>query len=162
MPNFKSFRGTITLISDFKISVNDETGCYKLMSVQDGVGNVVNFVVSPTTYFVNHVTVTIGDSVTGYYDADAPTPMIYPPQFRAIVIAKDTHHQNVKVDYFDSHLLSRDGNLKLNISQYTPILLTNNQFFTKNPANRYLIVLYGPTTMSIPAQTTPYQVIVMC
>jgi hypothetical protein len=162
MPNFKPFHGTITMISDFKISENDESGCYKLMSVQDGVGNVVNFVVTPVTYFVNHVTVTLGDRVTGFYDADAPTPMIYPPQYRAIVMAKDTQHQNVKVDYFDSHLLSRDGILKLNINQHTQILLTNNQVFTKNPANRYLIVMYGPTTMSIPAQTTPYRVIVMC
>lgn len=162
MPNFQSLHGTITMISDFKISESDESGCYKLMSLQDGLGNLVNFVVTPATYFVNHVTVTLGDRVTGFYDAAAPTLFIYPPQFQAIVMAKDTQYQNVKVDYFDSQLISRDGNLKLNISQHTQILLTNNQVFTQNPANRNLIVIYGPTTRSIPAQTTPYRIIVMC
>lgn len=162
MPNFLYFNGTLTMISDFKISENDESGCYKLMSLQDGLGNLVNFVVTPTTYFVNHVTVTLGDRVTGYYDANAPAPLIYPPQFQAIVIAKDTPYQNVKVDYFDSQLMSSDGTLQLNISQHTQILLTNNQVFTQNPANRNLIVIYGPTTRSIPAQTTPYRIIVIC
>ncbi|WCN39160.1 hypothetical protein [Aneurinibacillus uraniidurans] len=162
MHNFLYFNGTITMISDFKISENDESGCYKLMSLQDGLGNLINFVVTPTTYFVDHVTMTLGDRVTGYYDANAPAPLIYPPQFQAIVMAKDTQYQNVKVDYFDSQLMSSDGTLKLNISQHTQILLTNNQVFTRNPANRNLIVIYGPTTRSIPAQTTPYRIIVMC
>ena len=35
--------------------------------------------------------VTLGDMVTGFYDANAPVPLIFPPQFRAIVMAKDTH-----------------------------------------------------------------------
>ncbi|WP_192812617.1 hypothetical protein [Paenisporosarcina sp. TG-14] len=35
----------------------------------------MNFVVSPTTYFVNHVMVAAGDRVTGYYDGSAPVPL---------------------------------------------------------------------------------------
>ena len=71
-------------------------------------------------------------------------------------------YQNVKVDYFNNQLVSADGQLKLNIAPNTPTLLTNGQPFSKNPANRNLIVIYGPTTRSIPAQTTPYQIIVWC
>lgn len=37
-----------------------------------------------------------------------------------------------------------------------------NQTFTLNPVNRNLLVVFGPTTMSIPVQTTPYKIIVMC
>ncbi len=163
MINFTSFHGTVTMISDFMIGLNGEgEGCYKLISVDNGHGALVNFVVSPTTYFVDHVIVAVGDRITGYYDANAPVPLIFPPQYRALVMAKDNPYQNVKIDYFNSQLESSDGQLKLNISSYTQILLTNGQAFTSNPANRNLIVIYGPATKSIPAQTTPYKIIVWC
>ncbi|MEK4229819.1 hypothetical protein [Solibacillus sp. FSL H8-0538] len=163
MINFISFQGTVTMISDFMISPNDEgKGCYKLFSVQNRDGSFVNFVISPTTYFVNHEMISIGDSVTGYYDGNAPVPLIFPPQYRALVMVKDRPYQNVKVDFFNSQLVSSDGQLKLNISQFTHLLLTNSQAFTGNPANRNLIVVYGPSTRSIPAQTTPSQIIVLC
>lgn len=163
MKNFKSFHGTIIMIDDFAITPSGEgLGCYKLMSVENEEGNLVNFIVEPSTYFVDHVMVAVGDMVTGFYDANAPAPLIFPPQFRAIVMAKDTEHQNVKVDYFNSELISSDNQLKLNIDQNTPIVLKNDQRFTRNPANHNLIVAYGATTKSIPAQTSPYKVIVMC
>lgn len=163
MVNFQSFQGTVTMISDFLISPNGESaGCYTLFSVENGSGASVNFVVSPTTYFVDHAMVAVGDKITGYYDGDAPVILIYPPQYRALVIVKESPYQNVKVDYFNSQLESRDGQLKLNLSPYTLIVLTNGQAFTRNPANRNLIVIYGPTTRSIPAQTTPYRIVVWC
>jgi len=162
MVTFQAFNGTITLIDDFSIGQNNEAGCYKLITVENGNGNVVNFVVEPTTYFVDHLMVQVGDRVTGFYDANALVPLIYPPQFRALVIAKDSPNQNVKVAFFNDQLVSSDGTLKLNISSYTKILLENGQAFTGNIANRNLIVVYGATTRSIPAQTTPNKVIVMC
>lgn len=163
MKKFQPFHGMITMINDFWVDESGEgAGCYKLMSVENGYETLINFVVSPATYFVDHVMVTIGDMATGFYDANAPTPMIFPPQFNAIVMARDSQYRNVKVDYFNSQLVSSDNTLKLNISPYTRIVLENGQAFTGNPANRNLIVVYGPTTRSIPAQTTPYEIIVMC
>lgn len=163
MINFQAFRGTVTMISDFMIGSNDEgAGCYTLMSVDNGSGNSVNFVISPTTYFVDHAMVAVGDRITGYYDGNAAVPLIYPPQYRALIIVKENPNQHVKIDYFNSQFESSDGQLKLNISSYTPIVMTNGQAFTKSPANRNLIVIYGPTTRSIPAQTTPYEIIVWC
>ncbi|NMM62711.1 hypothetical protein HBE96_08380 [Clostridium sp. P21] len=163
MKNFQPFHGIITMIDDFWINTSGENlGCYKLMSVENKFGTLVNFVVTPSTYFVNNVTVSVGDMVTGFYDANAATPLIFPPQFRAIVMAKDSQYQNVKVDYFNSQLVSSDNKLRLNITPYTRIVLENNQLFARNPANRNLIVIYGASTMSIPAQTTPYKIIVMC
>ena len=161
--NFLSFSGTVTMISDFLIGPNDvDGGCYQLFSVDNGRGNSVNFVVEPSTYFVDHQVVAVGDRVTGFYDANAPVPLIYPLQYRALVMAKDSPYQNVKVDFFNSQLVSSDGSLRLNISSNTQILLENGQLFNRNPANRNLIVVYGATTRSIPAQTTPSQIIVMC
>ncbi|WP_417898028.1 hypothetical protein ABN702_17395 [Bacillus haimaensis] len=163
MISFAFFRGIVTMISDFPISPNGEgEGCYKLFSVEDGAGAMVNFVVAPTTYFIDQSRVSVGDAITGYYDANAPVPFIYPPQYNAIIIVKDNNSQNVKVDYFNDQLVSSDGQLKLNLSPYTQILLANGQPFTGNPANRNLIVIYGPATKSIPAQTMPYKVIVWC
>lgn len=163
MPRFLSFYGTVTMINEFVVNETGEfTGCYKLMTVTNQDGSVVNFVVSPTTYFVDHMMITVGDRVTGFYDGNAPVPFIYPPQYQAIVIAKDIPYQNVIVDYFDNNFVSSNGQLKLNIANFTPILLPNNQPFTSNPANRNLLVQFGPTTKSIPAQTTPYKVVVMC
>lgn len=163
MVNFKSFRGVITQISDFPVGQNrDRDGCYKMMSVEDGVGGVVNFIISPSTYFVNQEVVTAGEWVTGYYDGDAPVPMIYPPQYRALIVVKENNFQNVKVDFFNQQLVSSDGQLQLNLSPSIVMSLKNGQPFTKSPANRNLIVMYGPTTRSIPAQTTPYEIIVWC
>ena len=163
MINFQSFHGTVTMIGDFMTGANgDNEGCYRMISVDNGLGASVNFVVSPTTYFVDHEMVSVGDQITGYYDGNAPVPLIYPPQYRALVMVKENPYQNVKVDYFNSQLVSSDGQLRLNMSPYTRIVLTNGQLFIRNPANRDLIVTYGPTTKSIPAQTTPYRIIVLC
>jgi hypothetical protein len=163
MINFYFFQGTITMISDFLIGQNGEgEGCYKLVSVMDDTGATVNFVIEPSTYFVDHEMVAVGDRVTGYYDGNAPVPLIYPPQYRALIMVKENPDRNVKVDFFNLQLVSSDGSLKLNISPYTQILIRNGQLFTSNPANRNLIVVYGPSTKSIPAQTTPYKIIVWC
>jgi hypothetical protein len=163
MTNFYSFHGTVTEIRDFYTGQNGvREGCNKFITVENGLGNIVNFVVSPTTYFVDHVMVTVGDRVTGYYDGDAPTLLIYPPQYQALVMVKDSPDQNVKVDYFNSQLVSSDGQLQLNLSPFTKVLLTNGQSFSSNPAKRDLIVIYRPATKSIPAQTTPYRIIVLC
>ncbi|MFC7686242.1 hypothetical protein [Ureibacillus sp. GCM10028918] len=163
MVNFQGFRGTVTQVQEFNIGQNGEgAGCYKLLTVEDTQGGIVNFVVSPTTYFVYAEIVRPGDLVTGYYDGDAPVPLIYPPQYQALIVVKENSFENVKVDFFDSQLVSRDGQLKLNLSPNTPVLLRNWQPFTRNPANHNLIVIYGPTTRSIPAQTTPSEVIVWC
>ncbi len=163
MEKFQSFHGMITMINDFWInSTGEGLGCYKLISVENENGTLVNFVVTKATYFVDHVMVTPGNMVTGFYDANAAVPLIFPPQFRAIVMARDTHYQNVKVDYFNSQFVSSDNSLKLNIAPHTQIVLENGQAFNNNPANRNLIVIYGATTKSIPAQTTPYKIIVIC
>lgn len=161
--NFLSFSGRVTAISDFWLGTNnDGGGCYKLYSVDNGNGSTVNFVVEPLTYFVDHVMVKVGDRVTGFYDANAPVPLIYPPQYQAIVMTKDSRNQFVKVDFFNNQLLSSDGRLSLNISPQTKIVMENGQEFDRNPANRNLIVVYSATTRSMPPQTTPSKIIVMC
>jgi len=162
MKYFGSFTGIITMISDFWTGNEQTSGCYKLMTIVDGYGGIVNFVITPTTYFVDYEMLTVGDLVTGFYDATAPVPLIYPPQYEAIVMARVSPYRNVKVDFFNSQLISSDGTLKLNISPLTKVVLVNGQAFTENLENRNLTVVYGATTRSIPAQTTPYKIIILC
>jgi len=87
--------------------------------------------------------------------------MIYPPQYKAEVITVDKQEKNVKVDLFDSELISADKSLKLNIFDSTEIVLENGQKFEGDIANRKLVVIYDKSTRSIPAQTTPVKVIVL-
>ncbi|WP_234121293.1 hypothetical protein [Clostridium hydrogenum] len=159
---FAPFSGTVIRIEDFYPDESASAGCYKLMSLENKNKEPVNFVIWPQTYFVDHEVIKVGDKVTGFYDANAPAILIYPPQYPAIVMAKNKKYQNVVVDYFNKDLVSSNGNLKLNIAPNTKVILTNNQPFSKYPGNRNLVVVYGSTTKSIPAQTTPDEVIVLC
>lgn len=161
--NFLSFTGIVTGIHHFETGMHGGMqNCTNLFIVENERREIVHFVIQPDTYFVNHETIKRGDRITGYYDANAPTILIYPPQLSAIVIAKESNQYFVKVSYFDEALVSDDGQLKLNISNETIIQLENAQQFQGSLANRNLIVIYGPTTRSIPAQTTPYKIIVLC
>lgn len=163
MKKFLSFRGIITKIDDFWTSTSTkDLGCYKIFTLEDTEGNIVNFIVEPFTYVVDNVVLSAGDIVTGFYDASAPVPLIFPPQYRAVVMALDTQYRNVTVDFFDSQLINSDGTLKLNLAPYTQIVIRNAQPFTKSPANHNLVVIYGASTKSIPAQARPYKIIVLC
>lgn len=154
---FLGLQGTVTNISN----LNDD-GCTKLFEVRDQNGRITNFVITPCTYFINHANIKRGMSITVFYDADAPAVLIYPPRLQASVVASNNLNKNVKVDYFDSNLLSQDKALQLNVTDNTEILLENGQTFTGNLGNHYLVVIYTASTRSIPAQTTPEKIIVLC
>lgn len=160
---FLSFTGTVTKIQNLEMGMQGGASrCMQLFTVEDHQGTIVNFLISQDTYFLHHEMIEEGDQITGYYDANAPVPLIYPPQYNAIVIAKVTAQYFVKVAHFNEYLISEDGQLQLNISQRTQRLFENGQRFEGDIRNRNLIVVYGPTTRSIPAQTTPYEIIVLC
>jgi hypothetical protein len=162
MSAFGSFYGFVTMLGDFWTGSDAPSDCYKLMTVQNPDGNTVNFIITPTTYFVDHTIISVGDPVIGFYDANAPVPLIYPPQYRAIVMARITQNQYITVDFFNNQLISSDGTLQLILDPSNQILQENGQPFTANPSNRNLTVLYRATTRSIPAQTVPDRIIVLC
>jgi hypothetical protein len=79
--SFAAVRGVVTGIVDFNPSPTDPSGgCYKLMSLESEERGPVNLIISAETYFVDHEVVQVGDRVTGFYDANAPAILIYPPQ----------------------------------------------------------------------------------
>lgn len=162
MALLKPYSGTITNIENFWTENTMRAGCNKKFSVTNADGSMVNFVVTPETFVVDHEMLDVGDEVTGFYDANAATPMIFPPQFRAVVMAKNRADRNVKVDFFGTRLISMDGTLQINMAPSVQIRLENGQMFSGNLMNRNLVVIYSMSTRSIPAQTTPERVIVLC
>ncbi len=162
MIQYNSYSGTILSIEDLLLDSRDTLGCSKLFTIKDNENNIINFLVTPSTYFIDNTLAQEGDFVTGFYDSNAPVPLIYPPQFRALIMAVNLGDTNITVDFFNRNLISSNGMLRLNIAPTTLIVLENGQYFYQNPGNHNLIVLYGPTTRSIPAITTPYRIIVLC
>jgi hypothetical protein len=162
MISFQYFYGVVTNIDHAWMGYSGRKGCFKLVTVEDQNRNIVNFVVTPATYFVYQEMIEVGDMVVGFYDGNAPALLIYPPQYEALVMALASEDYMVKVDYFDQNLLSSDKNLQLNLSRSTPIILQNGQIYTESPANHYLVVVYSITTRSIPPQTTPLEIVVLC
>ncbi|MBE6023728.1 MAG: hypothetical protein E7231_10935 [Cellulosilyticum sp.] len=162
MREFSSINGTIISIENFDTSIHSTISCTLLMGIQSKTQELTYFIVDLETYIVNNTTLKKGDVVTAYYDASLPVPLIYPPRYRAVVISKVSRNYFVKVSSFNEDLISIDGQLKLNLSPQTSVLLPNNQIYLGSLANRDLVVLYRNSTKSIPAQTTPSKVIVLC
>ena len=135
--------------------------CEQRVSIQTQNG-IVNLMVSPETYVIDNVRLRIGMSVVGFYDANAPVPLIFPPQFRAVVIGRQPSRENITFDYFNRNLVSSNNSLKLNPSLSNQILTFNGQSFQCRLGNQNLIVYYTNTTRSIPPQTTPSRIIVLC
>ena len=162
-PYYYYFSGRVVEITNLRSGQTGELdGCTKLLTLQDDQGNIVNFTADTRTYFVDRYKVGLGSQITGYYNANAPVILIYPPQYRAVVVAQNLNDRQIKVDRFDNTLTSADGTLKLNISAETIIELENGQSFEGNLSGRDLIVIYTVSTRSIPALTVPSKIIVLC
>src|SRR5699024_12416344 len=94
MMNFRFFSGYVTTINDFMITSDDEdAGCYKLISVENGPDTSVNFVVSLNTYFVDHTMVLIGDWYTGYNDRNSIYIIIFfQIYWDMLIVLIDSYH----------------------------------------------------------------------
>lgn len=161
MTRYTPVYGTISSITPLKTSALDRS-CSILISVMSQSLGQVNFVVNPNTYVLGQHTFEEGDPIIAIYDTSAPVPLIYPPQFTAVILAKNDDGFQAMFDFFNEDLLNTDETLKLNISDTTKVLLPNGQTFFYNPGNHYLLVLYLFTTRSVPSITTPQSVIVFC
>lgn len=143
------------------ITTSQEDCCQKQISLLTESGPV-NLLLTPDTYVVNSMRLRIGMEIAAFYDGSLPVPLIFPPQYRPVIITGHRMGENVTVGWFDPDLLSADGNLKLTLSPSTEVVSANGQPFTCTPGNHNLIVYYTTTTRSIPAQTTPRKIIVLC
>lgn len=159
---FLSITGTVVELYPAGTGGRRDYGCILFAGVEDREGNTVNFMVTPSTYVVDFETLSTGMECTFWYAADAPAPLIYPPQYTAVVAVPERNGRMVSVGYFDSTLVNENRTLQLNMDGSVKIRTTNNQYFQGSPANHNLVVIYESSTRSIPAQTTPREVIVLC
>lgn len=143
-------------------SINRGDDCCSMTVSLISDSNIVNVVVSGDTTVVDNVRLRPGMRIAAFYDTNLPTPAVYPPQYRAELVTSLRRGQQVILDYFDDELASADGSLKLNIGPMTNVMTLNGQQYTCSPENMELLVYYTMTTFSMPVQTTPQKVIVMC
>ncbi|MCI8660958.1 MAG: hypothetical protein HFG54_12080 [Lachnospiraceae bacterium] len=135
-----------------------------LQTMDQGLTHIT---VSGSTYVLNSRPLRTGDQITCFYSLLAPVPMIYPPLYHAVVIVPTSAGTYAALDRFtylaNSHQLTNsDDTLRLNISNQTRVMLPNGQPFGGSLSGKLLLVIYSATTRSIPAQTTPDQIIVFC
>lgn len=163
MSLFVSVEGVITSIEPIRTEINRQENCCTLMiSVRTVNRNVINFFVDNDTYFIDNVKVQRGDKIIGFYDSSLPVPMIYPPQYRAVVISYQMRNRFVKVGRFNRELLIDDGSVRLNISPTTNIIMRNGQSFFCNISGHDAVVVYTISTRSYPGIITPIEIIVLC
>ena len=90
------------------------------------------------------------------------TDISFPPRYQPLAVIYNDGNYNVKLDYFDEELVSSDGELKIHVGPGTQISGTNGQPFLGDLSKKTLLVFYGMSTRSIPAQTTPEKIVVFC
>lgn len=163
MARYATIYGIVSSISPFNTSVSDHT-CSLLFLVNTQNLGQVNFIVSPQTYVLEQNTFQPGQTIVAIYDTSVPVALIYPPQYRAVIVAKNDDGYMAALDYFDEDLLNISQNMQLNIPEdgTTSVLLSNGQNFLYNPGGHYLFVLYMFGSDDIPEVITPQKVIVFC
>lgn len=166
MSQYTPTSGTILQI-DWQSTDSDQTGCSLQVTFQSMDQGIIHMIVDGSTYVMNNQTLRTGDQVTFFYSTYAPVPLIYPPQYRAAAAVHTPSGTYASLDVFtqntyDGQLMNSDDTLRLNLAGSTSMMLPNGQPFGGSPAGKLLLVLYSATTRSIPAQTTPEQIIVFC
>ena len=143
------------------LSVSQMNCCNQILSLKTSDG-IVQFVISPETLVIDSTNLRAGMRITGFYDASLPVPLIYPPRYQAQILTALRPQEQVTLGFFNRNLTASDHSLQLNTSRLTAMVTANGQRFTCSPGNHVLLVYYTVTTRSIPPQTTPRKIVLMC
>ena len=101
--------------------------------------------------------------IAGIIVKNAPMTLSLPPMTNAVGFVVGTENF-AATGYFDEEWTSQEIMLQLNISEKTKIVNkvgTKQIFVADDVKNQDCLVIYGPTTRSIPAQTAPIFVMIM-
>lgn len=159
---YLQIQGRVASITPMVTGNGRTMGCSQIVTLWDDEENITNFLVSPNTYVVDLFRIKEGAEVEFFFDELAAIPLIYPPRYNAVIAVEKVPGVNWTAGYFDAALMNAEYSLKLNLGPKTEIVTRNNQPFSGRPGNHNLLVEYSMTTRSIPAQTVPERVIVMC
>lgn len=136
--------------------------CILYFTVEDDNGNIVNFMVLPSTFVAGWEPLAVGREAIFWHRADAPVPLIYPPRYTAVAAAMVRRDCMYDMSFYDASLVNAEHTLQLHMDKSVRLRTVNNQYFQGSPANHNLFVSYSASTRSIPAQTTPQEVVVIC
>ena len=131
-----SVTGIITSISPFN---ND--CCSQLVAISTEEQEI-HLTMSPDTMVVDSMPLLPGMRIAAFFDSMAPVPLIYPPQYRALLVTTLRAEEDVTLKYFDETLTSSDNTLKLNIFPSTFISTQNGQSYPCPLGEHYLMVYY--------------------
>ena len=156
--DYSSYRKIIGVIHNIQVG---ESCCTQMLTVRTGEG-MVNLIVSGDTVVIDRVRLRRGMRIAAFYDGNLPVRSVYPPRYQAEIVTVLRRNQDVALGYFDENLTAADQSLTLNLSPMTNVETMNGQRFLCSPGNSDLLVYYTSTTRSLPPQTTPQRVIVLC
>lgn len=149
-----SFEGEVTEIADNKITVkeNDNIIMFNLSTIIIATKDGEAFKAED---------IKVGDKITAVYSSHTPMALSYPGQMTPMMIIVHNSENNIKIDKFDKDLVSSDGTLKLVIDENTKLehYKTKQIVTEQDLLNKNLLVIYGATTRSIPAQTLAADVV---
>jgi len=158
--NYGQFVGTVEEIMPFFNSDGKLSEATPLVMLKDASGQLTAFTINEYTYIPENTKLEVGATMIGIHDLNVPIPMIYPPQYQALVLAPAGGIQGVKVERFDEDMLSFDGELQLLPGDY-PIYYYNGIAFEGDLTGRLIAVFSSVMALSIPAQTTPDRIVVL-
>ena len=100
--------------------------------------------------------------VSAEYHKNTPMGLSYPGFLTPNVLVIQSDKSTAFVEHFNNELLSADNELKLNLSDETPIIDVNGKALAKADIyGRDLVVFYSIIMPSIPAQTNPSKIIAL-
>ena len=165
IPHYLPITGTIVSVQD----LDDSEGRY-MASIEDSDGNPAMLVITEETVFPFSDKYDVGDTVTGFYQANLPMIMIWPPQYNiAILVAGAPTDVFIKADRFfelddydGDYFFSTDGLFGFRVGDETEIILANgDNFENAELAGRRIVVIYDVSTRSIPELATARKLIVL-
>ena len=139
---------------------------------KDDQNNTVNLKITDDTLVYDNLgnkkalsDLTDGSKITVFTGSYEPTPLILPVQYTAnVIIINGDKEGNVNVD---TYLADEEGytnaanNLNIAAADDTKIVDKDEKEYKGDLNKNDLIVFYGASTKSIPAQTTPTKVVVL-
>ncbi len=139
---------------------------------KDDQNNTVNLKITDDTLVYDNLgnkkalsNLTDGTKITVFTGSYEPTPLILPVQYTAnVIIINGDQEGNVNVD---TYLADEEGytnaanNLNIAAADDTKIVDKDEKEYKGDLDKNDLIVFYGASTKSIPAQTTPTKVVVL-
>lgn len=144
------------------INISGENDCCSRMITLRTEKGIVNFRVVSDTRIIDDRQLRIGFRVAAFYDGNLPVPLIFPPQYTAQIITLLGRNEQIMLNFFDNNLTASDRSLQLNIGRNTNVSTINGQSVNCSLGNHVLLVYYTVTTRSIPPQTSPSRVVVLC